>query len=89
MTDTQLAQAILHALAQNGPDTAVPLARLSKRLGQSASVLLRALSFMGDTRWAGQLGPGWVRVWQEEGRWMVQLTDAGRALQQLPGAIEK
>ena len=77
MTDTQLAQAILHALAQNGPDTAVPLARLSKRLGQSASVLLRALSFMGESDWAGQRGPGWVRVWQEEGRWMVALTDTG------------
>ena len=77
MTDAELAQAILHALAQNGPDTAVPLARLSKRLGQSASVLLRALSFMGESAWAGQRGPGWVRVWQEEGRWMVALTDTG------------
>ena len=77
MTDTQLAQAILHALAQNGPDTAVPLARLSKRLGRSASALLRELSFLGDAVLGGRRGPGWVRVWQLDGRWMVALTAAG------------
>ena len=73
-----LAQAILRALAQEG-GTPVSLPRLSKRLGQSASAVLRAMSFLGDAALGGQPGPGWVRVWQEDGRWMATLTEAGHA----------
>lgn len=69
--------AILQALAEGGAGVSLP--RLSKRLGQSASAVLRELSFMGDAVIGGQRGPGWVRVWQEDGRWMAVLTEAGRA----------
>lgn len=74
-----LAPAILQALAQEGPGAGLSLPRLSKRLGHSASTVLRELSFLSDAALGGQRGPGWVRVWQEEGRWMAVLTDAGRA----------
>lgn len=40
--------------------------------------MLRELSFMGDAMIGGQRGPGWVRVWQEDGRWLAALTEAGR-----------
>lgn len=69
--------AILQALAEGGGGVSLP--RLSKCLGQSASAVLRELSFMGDAALGGQRGPGWVRVWQEDGRWMAALTEAGRA----------
>jgi DNA-binding IclR family transcriptional regulator len=69
--------AILQALAEGGEGVSLP--RLSKRLGQSASAVLRELSFMGDAALGGQRGPGWVRVCQEDGRWMAVLTEAGRA----------
>ena len=75
--DAALAQAILQALAQEGAGVSLP--RLSKRLGQSASAVLRELSFMGDAAIGGQPGPGWVRVWQQDGRWMAALTEAGHA----------
>ena len=88
MTDADLAQAILQALAQEGPGAPVSLPRLSKRLGLSASAVLRALSFLGDAALGGQRGPGWVRVWQDEGRWVVALTEAGRAVLE-SNAIEK
>jgi len=78
VTDAALAQAILQALAQEG-GAGVSLPRLSKHLGLSASVVLRALSFLGGGALAGHAGPGWVRVWQDEGRWMAALTEAGRA----------
>ena len=77
-----LAQSILHALAQE--DAGVSLPRLSKHLGQSASAVLRELSFMGDAAIGGQPGPGWVRVWQQDGRWMAVLTEAGRAQRASP-----
>ncbi len=73
-----LAAALLLTLAEEAPASAVSLPRLSKRLGQGVSVLLRELTLMGDAVLAGQPGPGWVRVWEEEGRWRVVLTDAGR-----------
>lgn len=69
--------AILQALAEAGEGVSLP--RLSKRLGQSASAVLRELSFMGDATLGGRRGPGWVRVWQEDGRWMTAITEAGRA----------
>jgi len=77
-----LAQAALQALAQaqQQGDGPLSLPRLSKQLGHSASAVLRELSFLTDAALGGgRRGPGWVRVWQEQGRWMVALTEAGRA----------
>ena len=84
MTDAAPAHAILAALAQEGPGAPVSLPRLSKRLGLSASAVLRALSFLGDAALGGRRGPGWVRVWQQDGRWMAVLTEAGRAQRASP-----
>ena len=81
-----LGEAILRALAEEG-GAPVSLPRLSKRLGQSGSAVLRAMSFLGDAALGGQPGPGWVRVWQEDGRWMAALTEAGHA--QCPVAPER
>lgn len=64
-----------------GPAT-VSLPRLSKRLGVSASVVLRELTLLGDAALGGIAGPGWVRVEQDEGRWRVALTASGQALAQ-------
>ncbi|MDF1484654.1 hypothetical protein PY257_05550 [Ramlibacter sp. H39-3-26] len=77
---TPLAHAILRELAGE-PGGALSLPRLGKRLGQGASVLMRALSGMGTAAMGGVAGPGWVRVEMEEGegRWRAVLTDAGRA----------
>ncbi|WP_418515006.1 hypothetical protein [Delftia sp. PS-11] len=72
-----LAAAVLRELAaEPGP---VSLPRLGKRLGQGASVLMRCLALMGDAPIGGMPGPGWVSLWQEDGRWVAQLTEAGRA----------
>ena len=76
-----LAQAILQALAEEGAEEGLSLPRLSKRLGQSVSTVLRELSFLSDATLGGQRGPGWVRVWQRDGRWMAALTEAGRSRQ--------
>ena len=72
-----LGEAILRALAEEGAPVSLP--RLSKRLGQSGSAVLREMSFLGDAVIGGQRGPGWVRVWQDDGRWMAALTEAGWA----------
>ena len=58
------------------------LPRLGKCLGQSASVLMRALAPMGDATLAGQGGPGWVHVVQDDGRWVAHLTAQGLAVAQ-------
>ena len=80
-----LTTALLRALAQEGAAHGVSLPRLVKRLGLGASVLMRELSGMGDAVLGGVRGPGWVRVVQDEGRWMVHLTEAGReAASRLP-----
>lgn len=78
----ELAAAILRELlAESGP---MSLPRLGKRLGQGASVLMRCLALMGDAPIAGTPGPGWVRLEQEEGRWVAALTESGRSLAQAP-----
>jgi len=41
--------------------------------------VLRELNYLTDVAVGGCRGPGWVRVWQQGGRWMAALTDAGRA----------
>jgi FdhD protein len=68
--------ALLRALAEDDAPVSVP--RLGKRLGVGASVVMRALTLMGDAVLGGQAGPGWVHMRHEEGRWMASLTDAGR-----------
>ncbi len=80
-----LAHSILAALetmvsSNRDSSAGVSLPRLGKHLGQGASVLLRELSTMGSAVMAGRAGPGWVRVEQSDGRWLVHLTDAGRAI---------
>ncbi len=91
MSASPLALAILRSLAQDvAGDSAshgaptMSLPRLAKRLGLSASVLLRELALMGDAALGGVPGPGWVQVAQHGGQWRVQLTPVGlqRALQQ-------
>ncbi len=66
-------------------DDAVSLPRLSKILGESASVLMREITLMSDAQIGAQRGPGWVRVRQDDARWLVSLTAAGRALLQESG----
>lgn len=65
-----------------GATAGMPLPRLAKRLNQSASVLVRELTHLSDATVAGQRGPGWVRVVQSEGRWVVHITAEGLALAQ-------
>lgn len=74
-----LAVALLRALAAEAPDAAVSLPRLVKQLGLGASVLMRQLTQMSDARIGGESGPGWVRVWPQDGGWRAQLTASGRA----------
>ena len=83
-----LAARILIALLQElqtRTDDAVSLTRLSKILGESASVLMREITLMSDAQIGAQRGPGWVRVRQDDARWLVSLTAAGRALLQESG----
>ncbi len=72
--------AILRALAEAPADGGMSLPRLGKRLGQGASVIMRQLARMGDAAIGGVRGPGWVRVVQLDDRWVVHLTEAGRAV---------
>lgn len=72
--------AILRALAEASAEGGMSLPRLGKRLGQGASVVMRQLTLMGDATLGGVRGPGWVRVVQQDERWVAHLTDAGRAV---------
>lgn len=68
-------------------DAGMSLPRLSKRLGQGVSVLMRQLTLMSDASVGGQRGPGWVRVTQANDRWMACLTEEGRAVaRELPAS---
>ena len=71
-----LNQAILAVLQQETEPMSLP--RLGKRLGLGVSVLMRALTLMGDASLGGQAGPGWVQVILQDERWTVSLTEAGR-----------
>ncbi|MDB5894588.1 MAG: hypothetical protein JWQ88_2119 [Rhodoferax sp.] len=72
-----LTVAILQALVE-APE-GLSSARLGKRLGQGASVLLRRLNLLSEAAIGGHSGPGLVRVESLDGRWMVSITAAGRA----------
>lgn len=82
-SELPLALRILMALdeqqRERGSDP-VSIARLCKMLDASASSLMREITLLGDAVVGGERGPGLLRMQQEEGRWMVALTDAGRAL---------
>lgn len=89
-----LSAAILALLADAPPPGGVSLPRIGKKLGLSASVLLRHLTLIGDAHIGDRAGPGWVRVEQKEERWVVFLTEAGRAAAQamreeMPGQGEQ
>lgn len=75
-----LSESILRALVQAPREGGVSLPRLGKQLGAGASVLMRRLTLMGDATLGGVTGPGWVRVVQLDDRWVVHLTDEGRAM---------
>ena len=79
LADDPFAMAILAELATSHSPGGMSLPRLAKKLDLGASVLLRQLSLMGDAELGGRPGPGWVRVVQTEDRWIVHLTDTGRA----------
>ncbi len=74
----ELPTAILRELATAPDATGLSLPRLGKRLRLGASVLMRALSAMGEARIGDVDGPGWVRVTQVDDRWTAALTEAGR-----------
>jgi hypothetical protein len=75
-----LALALLQALVDDEKgQEGISLPRLSKHLGQSASAVLREAHALSDAVMGGQRGPGWVRVWQQEGRWMVRLVACDEA----------
>jgi hypothetical protein len=71
-----LHRGILLALLPEAEPISLP--RLGKRLGLGASVLMRALTLMGEASLGGQPGPGWVTLRLEDERWMAALTEAGR-----------
>lgn len=71
-----LQRRIMQALAEESAPVSLP--RLGKRLGLGASVVMRALTQMGDASLGGQPGPGWVQVQLQDTRWTVSLTAAGR-----------
>lgn len=75
-----LGLALLQALADDEKGReGISLPRLSKQLGQSASAVLREAHALSDAAMGGRPGPGWVRVWQAEGRWMVRLVPVEEA----------
>ncbi|APW43821.1 hypothetical protein [Rhodoferax saidenbachensis] len=76
MNPDALQRALLAALAEETTPQSVP--RLGKRLGQGASVVMRALTLMGSSALGGQAGPGWVQVELVDERWMAALTEEGR-----------
>jgi hypothetical protein len=73
-----LALALMRELAQVPAAHGVSIPRLGKRLGVSASALMREIAHLGDAVVGGQRGPGWVRLTQEDQRWMACLTEPGR-----------
>jgi FdhD protein len=70
-----LASQILQMLAAEQAPVSLP--RLGKQLGQSGSVLMRQLALMGSASIAGQAGPEWVDLRQEDGRWVARITPHG------------
>lgn len=78
-----LSEALLHALLQAPHEEGLSVPNLGKRLGLSASVLMRQLALMGDAALGGVAGPGWVQLAQANGRWVARLTPSGRVYAEL------
>ncbi|MCU7371901.1 hypothetical protein PEC18_13800 [Paucibacter sp. O1-1] len=82
---TLLSENLLHTLAefdQENGGRGVALTRIGKRLGLNVSLLMREYTQLSDARLGGVAGPGWVRLACDEegsGRWLVHLTEQGRA----------
>ena len=71
-----LSARILGVLAET-PVTPVSLPRLGKWLGLAGSTLMRHLGAMGGSAVGARVGPGWIEVLQDEGRWRCALLPAG------------
>lgn len=76
--DGGLSPALLSALAELDDPQGVSMPRLAKHLGLPGSAVLRGLHLLSGAAVGGQPGPGWVRVAQDDSRWLAWLTDAGR-----------
>lgn len=72
---TALQLALLVALRETDPGKPVSLPWLTKRAGERASTVLRALHPLADA--------GLLRVTMDDARWLIVLLDAGRALPDL------
>lgn len=72
----ELGLAILQQLSQAAaPQSSI---RLAKQLGVRQSTLLRCLAYMGNDSIGSQPGPGWVSSTEDQGRYMLSITEAGR-----------
>ena len=65
-------------------ESQVPITRIAKKTGLGVSVILREFTQLSDAVLGGTPGPGLVHVEQQDGRWLVGLTDAGRQLVKQP-----
>ena len=79
MTSDSLIYATLLALHELPPQQSMSLPRLCKRLGYSASTVMRQLALMGETAVGETPGLGWVQVCVHQDRQLVQLTPQGYA----------
>ncbi|GKS99332.1 formate dehydrogenase accessory sulfurtransferase FdhD [Acidovorax sp. SUPP3434] len=87
--DGGLSPALLSALVELDDPQGVSMPRLAKHLGLPGSAVLRGLHLLSGAAVGGQPGPGWVRVAQDDSRWLAWLTDAGRQqLASMRGAQE-
>ena len=78
---------LLWTLSQEQAERAesqIPLTRIAKKTGLGVSVILREFTQLSDAVLGGTPGPGLVHVEQQDGRWLVGLTDAGRQLVKQP-----
>ena len=78
---------LLWTLSQEQTERAesqIPLTRIAKKTGLGVSVILREFTQLSDAVLGGMPGPGLVHVEQQDGRWLVGLTDAGRQLVKQP-----
>lgn len=89
-TVSPLALALVCELATVADGQGMSLPRLGKRLGQGVSVLMRELAIMGNASIGGTAGPGWVRLEQDDGRWVAFLSAEGRQVAEaLQAAMEQ
>ena len=78
---------LLWTLSQEQAERAesqIPLTRIAKKTGLGVSVILREFTQLSDAVLGGTPGPGLVHVEQQDGRWLVGLTDAGQQVLKQP-----